>query len=101
MNLKKKKVFNTHATIKTKMIRFNNNVFMTKELRKQIIKRLHLRNEFNRNRNHENWCNFKFQRNYCVNLFKKTKKITLQKFKRQECNGQPKFLENLKTIFQQ
>ena len=50
---------------------------MTKELRKQIIKRLQLRSEFNRNRNHENWCNFKFQRNYCVNLFKKTKKTTL------------------------
>ena len=33
-----------------------------------------LRNKFNRNRNHENWCNFKFQRNYCVNLLRKTKK---------------------------
>ena len=33
-----------------------------------------LRNKFNRNRNHENWCNSKFQRNYCVNLLSKTKK---------------------------
>ena len=36
--LEKKKilvlVLNTHALIKTKMIRFNNNVFMTKESRK-------------------------------------------------------------------
>ena len=38
----------------TKMIRFNNNVFMTKELRKKIMKRSKLRNKFNRNRNHEN-----------------------------------------------
>ena len=56
------------------MIRFNNNVFITKELRKEIMKRSKLRNKFNRNRNHENWCNFKFQRNYCVNLLRKTKK---------------------------
>ena len=55
-------VLNTHAPIKTKMIRFNNNVFMTRELRKEIMKRSKLRNKFNRNRNHENWCNFKIQR---------------------------------------
>ena len=56
------------------MIRFSNNVFMAKELRKEIMKRSKLKNKFNRNRNHENWCNFKFQRNYCVNLLRKTKK---------------------------
>ena len=67
-------VLNTHAPIKIKMIRFNNNDFMTKELRKEIIKISKLRNKFNRNKNYENWCNFKFQRNYCVNLLMKTKK---------------------------
>ena len=59
---------------KTKMIRFNNNGCMTKELRKEIMERSKLRNRFNRNKNHENLCNFKFQRNYCVNLLRKTKK---------------------------
>ena len=67
-------VLNTDAPINTKTIRFNNNVLMTKELRKEIMKRLKLRNKFNKNRNHENWCNFKFQRNYWVRLLKKTKK---------------------------
>ena len=57
-------ILNTHATFKTKMKRFNNNVFMNKELRKEIMKRSKLGNKFNRNRNHENWCNFKFQGNY-------------------------------------
>ena len=56
------------------MIRFDNNVFVTKELRKEVMKRSKLRNKFNRNRNHGNWCNFKFQRNYCVKLLSKTKK---------------------------
>ena len=49
-------VLNTHASIKTKMIRFNNNDFMTKELRKEIIKISKLRNK-----NYENWCNFNFR----------------------------------------
>ena len=38
------------------------------------MKRSKLRKKFNRNRNHENWRNFKFQTNYCVNLLRKTKK---------------------------
>ena len=70
----KKTVLNTHVTIKTKMIRFNSNVFMTKELREESMKKSKLRNKFNRNRNHKNWCIFKFQRNYCANLLRKTVK---------------------------
>ena len=55
VNLKNKKVtnvLNAYAPIKTKLLRFNNNVFMTKELRTEIFKRSKLRNKFNRNRNH-------------------------------------------------
>ena len=59
---------------RSKVIRFNNNVFMSKELRKEIMKRSKLRNKLNRNRNPENWCNFKFQRKHCVNFLRKTKK---------------------------
>ena len=49
VNLKKKiiNVLNTHPPIKTKMTRFHNNVFMTKELRKEIMKRSKLRQKFN------------------------------------------------------
>ena len=56
------------------MIRFNNNVFM---IRKEIMGTSKLGSKFNRSRNHENWCNFKFQRNYYVNLLRKTKKRNL------------------------
>ena len=44
--LKKQKitnVWNIYAPIKTKLLRFNNNVFMTKELRTEIFKRSKLR----------------------------------------------------------
>ena len=53
-------VLNTRASMKTKMIRLYNNAFMTKVLRKDIMKKSKLRSKFNRNRNHENWWNFKF-----------------------------------------
>ena len=46
---KKFTVLNTRASIKTKMITFNNNVFNTKGLRTEIITRWKLRNKFNRN----------------------------------------------------
>ena len=50
---KKFAVLNTCVSIKTKMITFNNNVFITKELRKEIMERSKLRNKFNRNIIHE------------------------------------------------
>ena len=31
------------------------------------------KNRFNKCRTHENWCNYKTQRNYCVSLLRKTK----------------------------
>ena len=50
---------NIYAPLKTKMLRFNNSAFMTKNLRKEIMKRSKLKNNFNKNRNHENWCKYK------------------------------------------
>ena len=53
-------VLNTHAPpINTKMIRFNDDIFMTKELRKEIVKRSKPTDKFNRDRNHQKWCNFR------------------------------------------
>ena len=46
-----------------KLIRNNNQPFMTKTLRKAIMKRSKLRNKFNKERNIENWSEYKRQRN--------------------------------------
>ena len=53
---------------------YKNNTSMTKKLRKEIMKRSTLKHNFKKNRNHENWCKYKTQRNYCVNLLRKSKK---------------------------
>lgn len=37
------------------------------------MKRAKIRDKFNRSRSHENWCNFKLQKNYSVNLLRETK----------------------------
>ena len=46
---------------------------MTKDLRYESVKRSKLKNSFNKNRYHVNWYKYKSQRDYCVNLLRKTK----------------------------
>ena len=45
---------------------------MTKSLRKAIILRSRLKNNFNKKRSDENWDNYKKQRNFCVKLLHQT-----------------------------
>ena len=68
------KELNKHAPLKKRFLRHNNNLFMTKDLRKQILVRSKLRNISNKNRNYENWWKYKCKRNLCLNLLRKTKK---------------------------
>ena len=53
---------NEHALLKKKKNRYNQ-IFMSKTLRKAIMKRSKLRNTFNKKRSSENWQNYKRQRN--------------------------------------
>ena len=69
------KELNKHAPLKKKFLRHNNNPFMTKDLRKQIMVLSKLRSIFNKNRNYENWCKYNCQRNLCLNLLRKNKKF--------------------------
>ena len=67
------KELNKHAPLKKKFLG-HSIPFMTKNLRKQIMVRSKLRNNYNKNRNYENWCKYKCQHNLCLNLLRKTKK---------------------------
>ena len=55
------KELNKHAPLKKKILRHN-------------TLRSKLKNKFNKERNHINWCNYKRQRNRCLNILLKTKK---------------------------
>ena len=72
------RLLNEHAPLK-KILRHKNGPFMTKELRKEIMKRSKLKNKYNKKRNYENWSLYKKQRNYCVSLLRKTKKAYFEK----------------------
>ena len=52
-------VLNKQASLKTKFLRHRNNSFMTKKLRKAIMKRSQLKNSYNKKRNYENWYLYK------------------------------------------
>ena len=68
-----KVITNQFAPLKQKLILNNNQPFMTKTLRKAIMKIPKLRNRFNEERNIENWSEYKGQRNLCSNLLKHSK----------------------------
>ena len=59
-------VLNIYAPLKVKMLRHNNSAFVIKGLRKAILKQSRLRNLFNKQKTHENWINYKMQRNHYV-----------------------------------
>ena len=59
-----------HAPINVKKVIHNHDPFTTKDLRKEIMKKSKLENNFCKN-----WCNCKYQGNRFVNLLKKTKSI--------------------------
>ena len=67
-------LLNAHVPLKTETLRYNNKTFITKEIRKEIMKRSKLKDLFNKNKNKENWCYLKIQRNYRIDPLYKIKK---------------------------
>ena len=92
-------VLNKQAPLKTKFIRHNNNPFMTKELRKAIMKRSQLKNTYNKNHNYENWYLYQKQRNFCVNLLRKTKRNYFKNVKIQDITDNKKFWKTIRPYF--
>ena len=92
-------VVSKYASIKVKLVTHNNNSFMTKNLRKVRIHRSKLKNHFNKCRTHENWCNYKTQRNYCVSLLRKTKQQYFKNLNLNDVTGNKTFWRTIKPYF--
>ena len=56
-----------------KILRYNNNPFMNKALRKAITTRSRLKNKFNKNSSAKNRNSYKKQTNFCLKLLRQTK----------------------------
>ena len=67
-------ILNKHAPIKKKYVRANDAPYMTKILRKAIMRRSQLEKKYQDNRNDENKLLYKKQRNFCSKLYKKERK---------------------------
>ena len=93
------KELNKHAPLKKTFLRYNNNPFMTKDLRKQIMVQFKLRNIFNKNRNYKDWCKSKRQRNLCLNLLRKTKKSFYKTLDVKQVSDNKVFWKKVKPSF--
>ena len=67
--------FNNHVPIKKRHIRDNQVPFITKKLSKEIMKRSRRRNKYNKFNTESNKKAYKKQRNYCLSLLRKEKKM--------------------------
>ena len=67
-------ILNRHAPLKQRYVRANDNPFITKEIRKEHMKRTRLRNKYLSERSDSNAAAYKRQRNKCVALLRKAKK---------------------------
>ena len=92
------KELNKHAPLKKKFLG-HSIPFMTKNLRKQIMVRSKLRNNYNKNRNYETWCKYKRQRNLCMNLLRKTKMNFYKALDEKQVSDNKTFWKNGKPFF--
>ena len=67
-------ILNIHAPIKKKLLRANHVHYLTKALRKLIIKRPELESKCLKNKTSENLKSYKKQRNFSSKLYKKERK---------------------------
>ena len=72
---------------------------MTKELQKEIMLRSKLKNKFNKERNHINWCNYKRQRNHCLRILRKTKKEYFNSLNIKQVSDNKLFWKSVKPFF--
>ena len=67
-------VLNKHAPLKKKFVRGNQAPYMTKQLRKAIMRRSELESKYLKNRAIDNKTKLKKQKNFCSKLYKKERK---------------------------
>ena len=85
--------------LSNKILRFKDNIFMSKALRKAIIPIAKSKNIFHKTGAKEDWENYKKQSNFCVSLFCNTRKAYFQKLNIKDLTDIRKFWERIKSFF--
>ena len=93
------KVLDKHAPIKTKLLRANHKPYVTKAMRKAIMKRSELATKYRRSPTDENLKAWKKHKNYCSNLYKKERKNYYESLDMNNLTDNKKFWDTIKPIF--
>ena len=93
------KLLNKHAPVKYKYLRGNHGKFVTKDLRKAIMKRSRLKNVYNKNKTDSSKTRYNQQRNICTNLLRKAKSSYFQKLHPSSINDNKSFWKTVKPAF--
>ena len=91
-------VLDKHAPIKKKHLRANHTNFVTKQLRKAVMKRSKLRNDFLKDRNDASQSAYRKQRNLCVTLLRKAKKQHFSNLEPKLTIDNKKFWKSVKPL---
>ena len=92
-------VLNKHAPIKKKTVRENHAPYMTKALRKAIMKRSELESKYFKKSTENNKLMYRKQRNFCSKLYKKERKKYYNNLDLNDIADNKKFWKTVKTIF--
>ena len=93
------KVLEQHAPMKKKVLRANNKPYMTKALRKAIMRRSMLKTKFFKNKTDENFKAFKKQKNFTNRLAKRERSKYFANLDLNKYTDNIKFWHTLKPLF--
>ena len=87
-----------HAPIKKKFLRANNAPYMTKALRKSIMKRSELKSKYFKNQSTDDFKLYKKHKNYCSKLYKKERKRYYNSMNLTNLNDNRRFWKTVKPF---
>ena len=91
-------MLNKHAPLKKKFLRGNPAPYMTKQLRKAIMRRSELESKYLKNRTVDNKAKFKKQKNYCSKLYKKEGRKFYSDLKLNKITDNKQFWKTIKPL---
>ena len=91
-------ILNKHAPLKKKVLRSNQAPYMTKALRKDIMRRSELESKYFKNKTNENKARFKKQKIFCSKLYKEERKKFCSNLELNEITDNKLFWKTIKPI---
>ena len=90
---------NHQAPVKKKLLRANHASYVTKTLRKAIMRRSNLQTKYFNTRTPESLKKYKEQKNYCSRLYKKERQTFFNNLKLSNITDNKTFWKNIQPIF--